>query len=105
MVGYTFHLLTRDGGEKHVTMELIGTLAGGDQARIDQAQAVVMNKLRRQAESTLAIGTPVRPTPQRIEAEAQRAAAAPVTDSEQARRITTPNPGAGPGPPRRTLRK
>lgn len=80
-------LLTRDGGEKRITIELIGTLAGGDQARIDQAREIVMSKLRRQAESTLAIGTPVRPTMQRIETEAQRAAAAPVTDPEQAHRI------------------
>ena len=82
-------LLTRDGGEKRITMELIGTLAGGDQARIDQAREIVMSKLHREAESTLAIGTPVRPTKQRVEAEAQRAAAAPVTDPTQVRRITT----------------
>lgn len=95
MVGYTSHLLTRDGGEKRVTMELIGTLAGGDPARVEQAQAVVMNKLWRPAESTLTIGTPVRPTSQQIEAEAQRAATVSVTGPEQARRITTTNPGAG----------
>ena len=80
-------LLTRDGGEKRITMEHIGVLAGGDQDRISQAREIVMSKLHRQAESTLAIGTPVRPTRQKVEATAQGAAAAPVTDPGQARRI------------------
>ena len=88
-------LLTREGGEKRITIELIGTLAGGDQARIDKAREIVMSNLHRQAESALAIGTPVRPTRQRIETEAQRAAAAPVTDPEQVRRITTASSMSG----------
>lgn len=99
------YLLTRDGGEKRITTELIATLAGGSQARINQAWEFVMNKLHRQAESTLMIGTPVHPTRQRIEAEAQRVAAAPVTDPEHVRRIITAgsihgrntSPGVGKG--------
>lgn len=91
-------LLIRDGGEKRLTVELIRALAGGSQERIDQAHAQVMSKLRRQAENTLTIGTPVRPTEQQIEGETQRAAAATVTDPEQVRRImeASPIPGRGP---------
>ena len=88
-------LLTRDGGEKRITMELIKVLSGGSQERINQAHAQVMSKLRRQAETTLMIGTPVRPTEQRIEAETRRAAAAPVTDPEQVRRIMAGSPTTG----------
>ncbi|MDR7328742.1 hypothetical protein [Corynebacterium guangdongense] len=91
-------LLTRDGGEKRITVELIRALSGGSQDRIDQARTQVMSKLRRQAEATLTIGTPVRPTQQRIEAKTRQTADAPVTDPEQVRRLMTTSPATGRGP-------
>lgn len=90
-------LLTRDGGEKRITVELIRALSGGSQDRIDQARTQVMSKLRRQAEATLTIGTPVRPSSQRIEAETRRSADAPVTDPEQVRRLMAASPSTGHG--------
>ncbi|PQM73646.1 hypothetical protein C5Y44_11865 [Corynebacterium sp. J010B-136] len=90
-------LLTRDGGEKRITMELIKALSGGSQDRIDQGRTQVMSKLRREAESTLMIGTPVRPTEQQIHAKTRQAAATPVTDPEQVRRIMAASPATGRG--------